>query len=101
MKYAEQKRKERRKKPKNESTYTITLFFSSMETLPKYVEILCWNLCFENNQQREVGDYCYLFRCRIVMMIKSQLKDNTKQRHAGNWRQSVCQVSSLPLHCVP
>lgn len=27
------------------------LSFSSVETLPKYVEILCWNLCFENKRR--------------------------------------------------
>lgn len=41
---------------------TATLSFSSMETLStKYVEILCWNLCFENKRQEGAGgDYGFL-----------------------------------------
>lgn len=34
---------------------TATLSLSSMETLSKYVEILRWNLCFENKRREGTG----------------------------------------------
>lgn len=37
---------------------TITLSIASVETLPKYVEILCWNVSFENKRHAGPGgDY--------------------------------------------
>lgn len=60
-----------------------TLSFSSVETLPKYVEILCWNLCFENKAEEEdEGLRLSLFHCGIIMMIKSLLQSYTKQWYA-------------------
>lgn len=74
----------------NESTNTMTRSFSSMETLPKYVEILSWNLCFENKQRGGTGGLRLpLFHCGIIMMIKSQLQSYSKQWYAHSWGDSL------------
>lgn len=52
--------------------------FSSVETWPKNVEILCWNLYFENKAEEEdKGLRLSLFHCGIIMMIKSLLQSYT------------------------
>ena len=74
---------------RNECRNTTTLSFSSMETLPKYVEILCWNSCFENKQRGGTGGLRLpLFRCGMIMMIKSQLQSYSKQWYAHSWGDS-------------
>lgn len=63
--------------------------FSSVETWPNCVEILCWNLCFENKQWGGIGGLRLpLFHCRVIMMIKSQLQSYSKQWYAHSWGDS-------------
>lgn len=49
------KEKYRKKERMNNNKNIIPLSISSVETLPKYVEILCWNLCFENKRRGRTG----------------------------------------------
>lgn len=80
----------KRSREETKTWYTRkTLSFSSVETLPKYVEILCWNLCFENKAEEEdEGLRLSLFHCGIIMMIKSLLQSYAKQWYAHSWGDS-------------
>lgn len=78
-----QKQNERDQERKQNMVLAKTLSFSTVETLPKYVEILCWNLCFENKAEEEdEGLRLSLFHCGIIMMIKSLLQSYAKQWYA-------------------
>lgn len=84
-----QKQNERDQERKQNMVLAKTLSFSSVETLPKYVEILCWNLCFENKAEEEdEGLRLSLFHCGIIMMIKSLLQSYAKQWYAHSWGDS-------------
>lgn len=85
---------------KNESTNTTTqtqfllsLFLSLPLSFSGNSTQICGNpqlefMLWKQAMRRNRGDYGSLFRCGIIMMIKSQLQSYSKQWYAHSWGDS-------------